>query len=776
MNTQFNPDLFSGKKLLIPLIFLMGFFIEWGALYAQTAQGELEARPAPVFRRICQGGANAGDLCNQNGDCPGSTCPDRNVFNITVAVLFNATNAQLTTIQNMITNGSAELFDATDGQAEFGLATIYNNAFGTGNDADLIIRPASNSTGFVANTGNWKVGGSMIVSIDRIMSAGNAGEALAHEFIHLAFDARDEYESRAVGCGAIDSGHSCPDADAIAAGAVPCLMDNGGLAGDFSELCWGQGDPSDPTDLSAGNHDATNVTEQSRCRNNRSCWAQIVWSWPNTFLAPVGAPDPAANGATVNPTQFIIPDNTMRIVLVLDESGSMDRENPMRIERLQVAARDFIALAENGTEVGIVSYSDNAESGSGHASVPISALGANRSAWNNAIDGLNPDGWTNIGDGLQKARDMITAAGGVTTNTAILLMTDGINNRPSPQATADADLQDKIDDLMDDGIPVFVTCTGGDLGLSSQCSEIATGTGGFYVDSSDPAQLAEAFVDIHERMARRDKISSFTSWRNKTDSTFYVEEGSESTTFTLVWQDPNPNVNARMHMIDPSGAQHQGRSMPQGQYVRVFSPIPGNWQMVIEWTGPTPNRFVKRGYSRNPIHSLAAGIRHATVLPGEEIYVYAYPKSFGGFVTDSLYLIKGTVIRPDGTFDQIELNDMGRLLGGGGDDLDRDGIFTGVYKNTNLKGSYQFILRAEIDGWEQSLDNHEHDTHRPSAKFSREVRISGAVGDPNDVEPNPEDTPEKTDKERWPWWWCLFAFVLGFILGYWLCWYFQRRG
>ncbi|MHC4404296.1 MAG: vWA domain-containing protein, partial [Planctomycetota bacterium] len=127
----------------------------------------------------------------------------------------------------------------------------------------------------------------------------------------------------------------------------------------------------------------------------------------------------------------------------------MSLETPSRMERLKVAATDFVALAENGTELGIVSYSDDAEAASGHASVPVTALGTNRAAWNNAINGLAPGGWTNIGDGLQKAMDMIAAAGGVTANTFIVLMTDGINNRPAPQAVADADLQAKIDDLSD---------------------------------------------------------------------------------------------------------------------------------------------------------------------------------------------------------------------------------------------------------------------------------------------------------------------------------------
>ena len=90
------------------------------------------------------------------------------------------------------------------------------------------------------------------------------------------------------------------------------------------------------------------------------------------------------------------------------------------------------------------------------------------------------------------------AAGGVTANTCIVLMTDGLNNRPQDDPAGT--LNSALADLLSDGIPVYVTCTGGDLGLSSQCAEIAAATGGFYVDSADAADLPQAFADFHEKV------------------------------------------------------------------------------------------------------------------------------------------------------------------------------------------------------------------------------------------------------------------------------------
>ncbi len=662
-------------------------------------------------------------------------CADPNVFNISVAVHFNASNAQLTTIENLISDASAALFDVTDGQAEIGEAFIYNNAFGT--NADLRIYPSTSPTWWWANTGQWQIGGSAHVSYNYITGAG-VGYILAHEFVHLIFDARDEYESRPVGCVDPTSPADCPHATAQAAGQESCLMDSNG-----TELCWGQANPANLTDMSGGNHDATNVTEQSRCRSNRSCWHQVVWSWPDHFTMPAGAPDPAAGGAVVDPTHYVRADDTVRVVLVLDESGSMSLESPSRMERLKVAANDFVTLAENGTGLGIVSFSTDANPASGHASVAIAALGAVRTTWTNAVNGLTPGGWTNIGDGLDRARDMIIAAGGVTANTFIVLMTDGINNRPWPDPAAF--LSGVLADLLADGIPVYVTCTGGDLGLSSQCSEIATATGGFYVDSADAADLPQAFADFHEKISGREAIDSASgSLLKATPKKVFVEEGSESVTFALLWD--QEKAAADMVVIDPLGGQHGSLPMPQGRYARIGKPMPGEWEIIIDPRGGVDSGYVARAYTRNAIQSLTAAVRYPRVLPGREIYVYAYPRSIGGGVTHPTEIIVGTVLLPNGERDTIELHDRGLDANGQGDDLPGDGTFTGVFTNTKLKGPYRFHLRADIEKWSQSTDRSKYDPDLRSPRFVREVRVSAAVGEPGDTPRKPIESITRFEK------------------------------
>lgn len=739
------------------------------ATHAATANGEIEGRPAPVFRRICLGGTNAGDYCKENAECPGSSCFDRNIFNITVAVRYDAPAADITKVQNLITAMSASLFDTTDGQAQIGTATIHNNAIST-NQADLVIHPSTNDTWWQANSGHYRTGGFMEVSINYITNPANQGVILAHEFTHLVFDARDEYESRAAGCGAVSGNAACPVA---AAGDGTCLMDGNG-----TELCWGQGDPADLTDLTGGNHDPSNVTEQSVCRGNRSCWDQVSWSWPTTFRKPAAAPDPAAGGAVATAPNFVVTSDAVRVVLVLDESGSMSLESPSRIARLKVAANDFIATAENNTELGIVSYASNADTTSGRARVAIAALGNNRANWTNAVNGLNPSTRTNIGAGLRTAQQLITDAGGVTANTYIVLMTDGLNNEPSPQATAAADLQDAIDDLLAANIPVYVTCTGGDLGLQSQCAEIGTGTGGFYADSANPAKMPENFVDFHERITGHQAIDSvygnFAKLKESGPKTIYVDEGSASASFALLWEDAA--TRASLTLRDPNGTIHQTREIPQGRYARISNPVPGEWQLLIDPSGSSNSNFVARGYTHNRINGFNAALRKPSVQPNEELYLYAIAKSRGGSVTKAGEKIIARVTRPDGTTDTVELFDNGRDAGGHGDDLAGDGIFTGVYTNTALKGAYQFQFKTAVDGWLIGEEAHQPKPNARSPKFMREVTLSAGVSDPRDVVVKPEDdhkTPPgggepPCDNKQLTW--LIIIVILLLLIALWMIW------
>jgi hypothetical protein len=708
------------------------------AVDGATTRGEIEGRPAPVGRRQCIGGPDVGTWCNADADCNSSTCQDRNVFNLTISVRFNATAAQLTQINTMMTNASGVLFDATDGQAELGQVTTVNNATGGGDIVISAAGPCKGGGNFCAGSGHWKSGGTVSVGMPGV-PGGGAGEALAHELVHLIFDVRDEYQTN----GGASGTAQCPSATAVTAGEERCLMDvGGGNAGvPGTEMCWGQGNDTAPLDLTVGNHDPPQTTEQSATRSNRSCWAQVVWSWPTVFTVPAGGPTLAAGAP--NAINFVTPSAASRIVLVLDTSGSMGQESPTRLARLQVAAKDFVNLAVNGTELGLVTFSSSAVD-----QVAIGALVADRSAYINAIDGLTASGATHIGDGLDHARDMITAAGGVTANTSIILMTDGINNRPT--GTAAANLQGELDTLLTDSVPVLVTCTGDDLGLDSQCSEIANGTTGFFVDASDAADLPQAFVTLYQRATHGGNVGGQEGVLIGQETyTIQVEAGATQLTAVAQWS--HAKTAASIMLTSPDGKEHkESGDLFQGAYLRIAGPAAGTWQVVL--TGEQDRRvgYVSAVYLENPLVELTVATRWSTVAPGDPMMIYAAPYSSGP-ISQEGYKPVATVSLPNGQETRIELSDAGPDSEGHGDDAARDGIYTGSFTDTREKGSYTFVVSAEFQ--KPVLAGHDHGDHEPvpSEPFVRVASVVVAVADAKDrtERDDPYDDPKGgTDPEE----------------------------
>jgi hypothetical protein len=108
--------------------------------------------------------------------------------------------------------------------------------------------------------------------------------------------------------------------------------------------------------------------------------------------------------------------------------------------------------------------------------------------------------------------------------------------------------------------------------------------------------------------------------------------------------------------------------------------------------------------------------------------------------------VRGTH-RSDGEL--LELLDQGRDASGRGDDVGGDGIFTGVYKNTAQNGPYNFLIRADIEGWHLAHDAHEYraDTSE-SPRFEREVRLTASVGDPKGPVGEPEDGPPGVSRDE----------------------------
>jgi hypothetical protein len=113
------------------------------------------------------------------------------------------------------------------------------------------------------------------------------------------------------------------------------------------------------------------------------------------------------------------------VMLIIDRSTSMSQEN--KIYYAKQAATTFIdQLNSSRDRVGLVSYSDTATLNS--------ILTDNFQYVKTQINSLFPYGYTNIGEGVKKSNDEFLAHNRTDALHAMILLTDGVANRPCPHS------------------------------------------------------------------------------------------------------------------------------------------------------------------------------------------------------------------------------------------------------------------------------------------------------------------------------------------------------
>ena len=202
------------------------------------------------------------------------------------------------------------------------------------------------------------------------------------------------------------------------------------------------------------------------------------------------------------------------VVVVMDRSGSMatpvdapatggagSRES--RLAFGKAAAREFldlIWLRPGASKVGLVSFSDSVTEDQAIAQVVVNpsppAGQVDLTRFKNVIiGGLNSGGFTAIGLGLARARDMLEAQSPAPMAKTVVLLSDGENNRP---LDGSSDPRDVAQTLKDKGIVVYTIPTGrsADRMLLGDIAQI---TGGHMFDAPAGTELPAVFAEIQAR-------------------------------------------------------------------------------------------------------------------------------------------------------------------------------------------------------------------------------------------------------------------------------------
>ena len=397
------------------------------------------------------------------------------------------------------------------------------------------------------------------------------------------------------------------------------------------------------------NHDPDSDTQQDNI-HGEPCWDTVIGSTSFTDLvAPTGAGNKTAPGGFTPPTMVEL-EPIVRLALVLDRSGSMNRNNGARLDGVQTGAKFWIENASvESDELAIVWYDDGHEVTRSLVNFGgLTDLQIGQELQD--VDSQVANGGTDIVEGLDTALDEITGPTTPAGLQAAVLITDGAHNAPgtsmsdmiAPYRASNTNIHTlgvgEGDEMDLPGLVGLSTGTGGahqavGNGADAQAIQAAmiefnaivhggmvSGDGS---DSGDTrkaegsddladkadkipveerptlAQLADDFGFVPLEAAMKER--QLRGRHRYTWCALEVEEGAHATTFSFsyaaeatYWMyliDPNGNeVNAN----DPSVIAWNGGPEPY-EFAKISKPTPGRWLVVgvrLDRGGPVSNRAV----------------------------------------------------------------------------------------------------------------------------------------------------------------------------------------
>jgi hypothetical protein len=335
-----------------------------------------------------------------------------------------------------------------------------------------------------------------------------------------------------------------------------------------------------------------------------SCWEVIHdtmlerWDFPLTVPDPEAVPGPdVSQSLTYSPPAFHDLVREARFVLVMDRSGSMAEDGKIVGARrgVEIWLQTVTALGF-GDFLSVIWYDDE-----NNVVLPLSDI-TTVSNVQDLIDSTNsilPQGFTNIRDALLEAHQQITSHGDRAALQGVILLTDGVHNRP-----VDTSPLEVVPTFQEEGIPIMGIALGGPENVDFETLEtLCAETGGVLqavsafegYDPEDDASVssvagvlvgfahallrngAAIYGDVEIR--REDRVASTMSKRGKASTKlknlagvfefqdanalarsrggngaaivrFHVEDGADYTLFTAAYQ---AKEDLEVILVDPEG-------------------------------------------------------------------------------------------------------------------------------------------------------------------------------------------------------------------------------
>lgn len=535
------------------------------------------------------------------------------VITLTVDFRFAPTKAQVDLTKQRLTDFSADLWDASEGQmrigsVKIGCGTVDEDLADIWLSEQLVASSASNSP----------LG---VIGVHYQHEMGDDGALMFHEFGHYGLKLGDEY-SKQFPCGGAGACIEVPQTK-----ENHCIMEDEDLLD--NEFCVKQNhDPirgnndgcKNKSDFGGApcvtNCEAWNTitnkyeTSDQQRDHGKSCWESLIETFP--FLKmPNGLPTVDPPPGFVPPTFEVTCDAAASIVLVLDKSGSMNQpvnaetgeicankvdddangqvdESPCsssRLEFIHHAAHELIdAAIGSGARFGIVSFDSTA-----HVVAPMSALDENSAPELEAkTDLITAGGKTSIGAALIKAKEMLDAESGASSSKAVIIVTDGANTIGIPP-------DQPVPDYVAASIRIFPVATG-TASDDPTLAAIANETNGVPFSSPQPSQMMIAANEAWTQWRGETTILGRTKWKvsgttASAKRSFIVDKGTRRITITIGGEmNDMRGFGVRAQLVDPNGNVLTTDAPPSSMHVTrdrffvrasIAKPAAGLWHVRL---------------------------------------------------------------------------------------------------------------------------------------------------------------------------------------------------
>lgn len=283
--------------------------------------------------------------------------------------------------------------------------------------------------------------------------------------------------------------------------------------------------------------------------------------------------------------------NRFNVVYVLDNSGSMEDTDPSNM-RYEAASLFTSLLANDGNYVGTVVFADDIK-----LCHPVEEIKSfeDKKKLIAEIEKTEIKGWTNIGDALMTAEEMLEKNGNPNIDSVILFLTDGNTEMGTAEETQKS-LEAKAEAIQkarDNGVRIFSVCLN------------AKGVNANAVNPKEMKQIADATAGEYIEVTSDDLTGAFTKFYEMIYSTkaddigggVLDENGIFSDNFDIPYagvEEVNVIIYSEKQLADikltkPDGSEISGDavkdmliSSKNYNVLKVISPEGGKWKLTVK--------------------------------------------------------------------------------------------------------------------------------------------------------------------------------------------------